>query len=264
MVVTPPHILQGLTGTEQLNPGLVVGEKLAYLQCVDDSKINITQSTQCIQLYMKATGCRPGKQHMLLRTAHGVARPGSMECMICNCEGEEYRGDGLKPSDAELSFIGTLKGTKLDEQTIWQVSAYWWKDRKAQIDAYIYTRKLYLQVDGTKHTGTHRGKKVIDGIATDIGCCVDAWEAGAKLMRMHHDDVVDSACLLDALSCLKNQHGIVLSPSFYTVRWKKPNGTWLSYLECLKGRLPGCEMTERPCGNYVFTHQKQQSSKAVS
>ncbi len=263
MSVTPPHILQGLAGTELLNPGLVVGDTLAYIQATQGKNINITSSTQGLQLYMNATGCKPGMQHLLLRTAHGVTRHGSMECTICNCAGRVYSGGGLKPSDAEMDFISTLKDTEVDQQTVWQVAAGWWKDRKALIDAYIYTSKLYLQVDGTKHTGKFRGKKAMATIETDIDCCMDAWELGAKLMRLHHEDAVDSACLLDALECVKGRHCIVLSPGFSKVRWKKPDGIWQTYLNCLKDRLAGCEMSESSYGNYLFTHKKQQSSTAT-
>lgn len=260
MSVTPSHILQALVGTEALNPGLVVGDNLAYMQCSDGGRINITSSTQVIQLYMHASGCQPGKQHILLRTAHGVPKPSSVECTICSCEGDQYRGQGLKPSDAELDFISTLKVTELDEQTIWQVAAGWWKGRKALVDAYIYTSNLYLQVDGTKHTGTFRGKKPVATIETDIQCCVDAWCQSVKLMRMHHEDALDSGCLLDALEWVKGQCCIVLSPGFSTIRWKKPDGNMQTYLRCLQDRLPNCEMRESTYGNYVFTCQEQDSN----
>lgn len=262
MSVTPPHILQAVAGTQPLNPGLVVGETLAYMQCSDGGRINITSSTQGIQLYMNASGCLPGTQHMLLRTAHGVAKPSRLECTICNCEGDQYRGQGLKPSDAELDLISTLKVAELDEQTIWQVAAWWWKGRKALVDAYIYTSNLYLQVDGTKHTGTFRGKKPIATIETDIQCCVDAWGQGVNLMRMHHEDTLDNGCLLDALECVQRQHCIVLSPGFSTIRWRKPDGALLTYLKRLQDSLPGCEVGESPFGNYVFTRQQQGSSTA--
>jgi hypothetical protein len=98
-----------------------------------------------------------------------------------------------------MDFISALKDTEVNQQTVRQVAAWWWRDRKALNGAYIYTSKLYLQVDGTKHTGKFRGKKAIATIETDIDCCMDASKLGAKLMRPHHEDTVDSACLLDAL-----------------------------------------------------------------
>ena len=132
------------------------------------------------------------------------------------------------------------------------------------IDANIYISKGYLQVDGTKHTGTFRGKKAIATIKTDTACCLVAWKLGAKLRRLHHDDAVDSAYLLDALECVKAQHCIVLSPSFSKLKWKKPNGVWQTYLKCLRDRLPGCDISEISCGNYIFTHRSSIAAELLT
>lgn len=140
----------------------------------DGSKINIRKTTEVLQLYMNAEGCRPSKQHVMLRTPHAVSKPGSLLCTICQCAGEQYSGQGQAPSKAELGFISMLTSLELDQQTAWQVATWWWKERKAQIDAYIYTAKLYLQVDGSKHTSCFRGKKAASSIATDVDCCVAA------------------------------------------------------------------------------------------
>jgi hypothetical protein len=67
-----------------------------------------------------------------------------MDCTICNCEGGVYSGGGLNPFDAEMDFISTLMDTEVNQQTVRQVAAWWWKGRKALVDAYIYTSKLYL------------------------------------------------------------------------------------------------------------------------
>jgi hypothetical protein len=252
MTVTPAYLLQGLANTQMLNPGLVIAGEHAHIVYPDGSKINIRKTTETLQLYMNAQGCRPGKQHMLLRTAHAVARPGAMQCTFCQCHGEQYSGQGQAPSKAELGFISMLANLELDQQTAWQVAAWWWKDRKAQIDAYIYTAKLYLQVDGSKHTSCFRGKKAASSIATDIDCCAAAWEAGAKLMRMHHADTGDSECLLEAVVSAKQQQCIVLSPGFSTVKWKKADGGWQTYAEYLKARLDNCVMTYQACGNIIY------------
>lgn len=204
-VVTPPHLIQGLAGTELLNPGLHVEEASAYSVCVDGSRLYIRNSTTGIQLFMNEEGCLHGQQHrppyLRLRTPHGVAKPGStIPCTICSCDGENYRGQGLAPSKDELRFIVTMKAIQLDTQTCWQVAAWWWQQCKALIDAYVYHVKLYLQVDGTKHTKRFRGKQVSSIIGTDVSCCVAAWEAAVSLMRLHHEDDSDSACILDTLA----------------------------------------------------------------
>lgn len=239
-----------------LNPGLVIQGDNARIACPDGRGINITRTTQGLQLYMKAEGCRDGKQHLLLITPHAAAKPGSMHCTICQCDSEQYTGQGLVPSKAEIGFIGTLKAVGLDEQTIWQVAVWWWKDRKAQIDACIYTIRLYLQVDGTKHTSTYKGKKAPSSITIDVDCCAAAWDAGVKLMRVHHADMGDSECLLDAVATARQQQCIVLSPGFSTVKWRKADGMYQSYSEYLKSRLPECGLSYSPYGNIIYTRMQ--------
>lgn len=250
--------MHGLAGTELLNPGLVMEETSAYLVCKDGSRLYIRNHTTGIQLFMNAEGCLMGQHHLLLRTAHGVAKAGSMACTFCCCKGDTYTGQALAPSKDELAFIATLKATQLDVKTCWQVAAWWWQERKAQIDACIYPVKLYVQVDGTKHTRSFRGKQVPATIKTDVSCCVAAWEAGVNIMRIHHEDVSDTVCVLDAVASVQEQQCIVLSPSFSAVKWKQAGGAWQTYELYLSARLQGCEVTYRMCGNIVFTHKKQQ------
>jgi hypothetical protein len=258
MVVTPPYLLQALANTELLNPGLVIAGEHAYMTRPDGRKTYIRKTTEGLQLYMNAEGCRPSKQHMMLRTPHAVSKPGSLLCTICQCAGEKYSGQGQAPSKAELGFISMLASLELDQQTAWQVATWWWKERKAQIDAYIYTAKLYLQVDGSKHTSCFRGKKAASSIATDVDCCAAAWEAGASLMRVHHADIGNSESLLEAVVSAKQQQCIVLSPSFSTVNWKGPDGGRQTYAKYLLDRLPDCVMTDHGSSNIVYTRKLQQ------
>lgn len=256
MPVTPPHLLQGLMNTESLNPGLTFNGEHAYIACSGGGKISITKTTVGLQLYMHAAGCQAGKTHVLLRTPHGVAKPGSMECVFCHCDGARYTGPGLPPSKDELHFITTLKSAKLDAETCWQVTAWWWKQRKAQIDAYVYTARMYLQVDGTKHTAVFRGKQAPHSIATDVECCVAAWEAGVSLMRIHHEDVSDSMSLKYAVAFAKQQQCIALSPSFDRVKWQQTDGSWHTYTSYLSARLKDSVMITQPCGNIIFEHKQ--------
>ena len=81
-------------------------------------------------------------------------------------------------------------------------------------------------------------------------------------MRVHHDEVQEVICLLDAIATSKQQHCIVISSSLSTITLKKKDGSQATYSTFLKEALGNCEMSTHPSGNVVYTHKKQQPSTA--
>jgi hypothetical protein len=137
-----------------------------------------------------------------------------------------------------------LKKCGIDQEFAPQVKYPWWR---GLVDFCHIPNRMAIQIDGSAHFAKHRGVGVPEICQADLRCCIAAWEAGAKLLRVHAADLAGCCNLLRGLtgqgdhipqpaiaaaqaqgvaaSSTTLQHYskfIVLSAGFAAVRWRVP------------------------------------------
>ena len=76
----------------------------------------------------------------------------------------------------------------------------------------------------------------------DLACCVAAWQAGAKYVRLHVEDVEVCGDVVEAIVEGGYSKCVVLSPQFTCVWWYEGLvKCW--FVESLKAKLPSVVVT---------------------
>lgn len=222
------RLVQALTGTEHLNTGL---------QCIGGQVFHQQQPLkpyqEGLQLYFKTTGCKLGVQHYRLLTPNSVSKGAKLACAIC-LQQEVY--------GTEQYMTQLLQLYGFDQQFVLQWQPSWWHGR---VDYYFPTRGVVMQVDGSAHfVANPRARQLAQLLATDLQCNMQAWQHGAKLIRVHHadQDCLAWAVQLAAMSLVTGPV-LVLSPSYTYVKWKQLSGdpACVGYVAYMQSQIAGCK-----------------------
>jgi hypothetical protein len=211
------RLVRLLAATGDVNPGLECREGRLFLH-----NQPLAAHAERPQLMCPSEGCLPGHQHYRLLTPHAISNSANLQCAICQRR-EVY--------STEQYMTSALQRYGLDQQAVLQWRPSWWRGR---VDYYFPNCQVVMQVDGAAHfVANPRTRQLAELMQLDMAFNLAAWQAGAKLMRVHHEDQVDTPWLLQLLGMA--QRGgplLVLSPSFTRVRWQcdQAAGLWLDYV----------------------------------
>lgn len=172
-------LYQHLEGTQHLNPQLDWSNGAVFFQGRP-----LAAYQEKVQLFFKASGCKPGVVHYRLLTPARVTRGANLMCCFCN---DDYK------YNTEQQVGRALLAAGLDTQTTWQCVP---PGGGSVVDFYNFTAQLVIQADGTAHTqGVRPALKPSKLLQQDINKCVAAWHKGLKYMRVQHGDMEGSELL---------------------------------------------------------------------
>jgi very-short-patch-repair endonuclease len=220
-------LYQHLEGTQHLNPQLDWSNGAVFFQGRP-----LAAYQEKVQLFFKASGCKPGVVHYRLLTPAGVTRGANLTCCFCN---DDYK------YHTEQQVGRALLAAGLDTQTTWQCVP---PGGGSVVDFYNFTAQLVIQADGTAHTqGVRPALKPSKLLQQDINKCVAAWHKGLKYMRVQHGDMEGSELLQQLRVVTAACSGapgpiIILSPAYqWLTFWDQQQGCWVSYVEWLASLL---------------------------
>jgi hypothetical protein len=195
--------------------------------------------------------CTNGRQHFkycTLNSIRGEAK--KLHCPTC------HGLDSAPRWASEQEFIKEAERLSIDEQFVFQVHVGWWE---GLIDfAHIpplgepMEQGIYIQVDGSSHFTENRGVEVPKKLESDLGCCMAALNAHAKLIRLHWKEMhLLGPIMADAQQCGKSSF-VMLSPGFRFVKSWGPK-VEEDVPELLKQKLgQGFSKEESNSGAFVF------------
>lgn len=226
-----------LKGTEQLNPGLqfVRGRAVMNNERTGTQQA-IASSMRKRQMFWRMKQVSGGRcQHVKYCTARTLQHEASLWCVFCSYDEAAWKSARRAvPSHAELNFIVKfLVAHGLDQQYCHQVTTPFWR---WPIDFWNYKHNFFIQVDGLCHWhGMHAVKKEVVQ-QRDFSFITAAYQAGARLVRVHHTDISNSMAVLAALYAATNGCCIVLSPS-YAEAYTTHNGIKHNYVMAVHATL---------------------------
>lgn len=164
--------------------------------------------------------CQPGKQHFKYCTLNSIrGKVSKLNCVFCH--GIEK---GAKV-ESEMMFIHTVKLMGMDQHIVYQVEVAW---KGGLVDfVYIPSAKepmegwIHIEVDGSSHTKLSWGVGLQRKVIKDLEQCTAAWAHGAKLMRLHHEDLMCPELLKHMMDTMMLHNGsalVALSPSYSKVK----------------------------------------------
>jgi hypothetical protein len=249
----PRHIYSALLCSkkhnEEQHEGFVLTEEGGHV-----GSIALSKTLDTFQFVLGCTGCGSGKQHYKFATLNSIRNDkAKLECWVCVGK-TSSSSSNMKDSkfQSEVDVAQQLQSRGLDQQTAPQVAVEWWNGR---VDFYHFSSKTCINVDGTAHFSTFRGKRFSVALERDLTCCSRAWEGGGRLVRVHAEDAECCAWLLQQAVETAGKPLIVLSPGFDGVRWQQ-GSVKLQYLAVLKARLGrGVHINEHTDGSVWLTKE---------
>lgn len=230
------RLAQALAGTEHLNPGLQCTASQAYY---NNKPLRV--HAEGLQLFFKTEGCLPGLQHYKVLTPHAISSGAKLGCTIC-LQQETFV--------SEQYMTRALQQAGLDQHVVLQWQPTWWHGR---VDYYFPAAGIVMQVDGTAHfVANPRTRQLSQLLEADLRCNVAAWQAGFKLIRVHHEDQLwpNWRALLAAMATTPGPL-LLLSPSFGTLGWKHHHTT-ANYVDHMHTLLPNAAKMKPPHGYSCF------------
>ena len=216
--------------------------------------ICLSKTMEGHQFVLACSGCKEGKQHFRKCTLNAIRHSlDKLKCLYCR-DWEEGDKDLAK---TEIDFMGLLQQWGLDEECAMQVVVPWWKGR---VD-FMYLPEpqkspqpcIIIQIDGSAHFKRTKGKEVLKNVGKDMGCCCAAFEAGARMLRIHHLVLEDAdKGLVDVLLQEQSKPCVVLSSAYYKVKlWQ--GSELVSYPKVLAAKLGGDVSLETRAWGYYLT-----------
>lgn len=161
--------------------------------------------------------CILGKQHLKQSTLNSIrGKKQKLSCVFC------HGGELGSRWESELTFIDKVKALGKDEHFMFQVGAPW----KVGMVDFVYMPPgqepmegwVYIEVDGCSHTKESWGKRVQQQVEADLQQCMAAVAAGARLLRLHHEDLHLVGNILAIAEQCSSSCFVALSPSFKKVK----------------------------------------------
>lgn len=212
---------------------------------------NISSSTRSVRLYWKCTTASTVLcGHVKFCTPSSLKHPCSLWCPFCSYDAALWQQQHMAlMSHAEQQFMmNFLTRNGLDHQYCHQVTAYFWK---WPIDFWNHTFDFYVQIDGHCHWyGMHAvSKQVVQ--TRDLSFNQLAYMAGARLVRVHHDDLTQNMALLAAVNAAIMGCSIVLSPKYARMKVMH-NGLQMSYATAVQQTIPHAHIRSDVVGNILI------------
>jgi hypothetical protein len=240
----PQYLVQGLQGTQQLNPGL----KMPYNRPVtytdaEGSTVHLTASEERTRFFFKYTGCG-SQQHYKHCTPHALQATADLLCPFCMCGSYEWAA-AHKSSIVgnELAFMSLLLLRGGSSSWCHQVRHDWWS---ACIDFYNWQQGVYVQVDGHCHWHGMHSVSHAEVLARDLRCNSSAFWAGAAMVRAHEDDLQQPDIVLAAIETAIAENAVVFTAGYQSIGW--------DHVILLQQQLQYCCCCHTDAwGNIVFT-----------
>lgn len=209
----PGYLLEGLTGTQHMNPGLWVharGE--ASFTNSGGERRYVRKTEQRYKLYFRLWGCRSGLQHYRICTPQSISKESDLWCpfcMYCKC-GWAAADKALIPEN-ELVFIRLLLMHGCSEHWCHQVRHYMWH---GAFDFWNWRDNVFVQVDGVCHwQGMHTSlqSRVAE---RDFACNLTAVQAGVGLVRVHETDLQEPVAVMAAIATAAAERCVVFTSTY--------------------------------------------------
>lgn len=211
-------MVQGLRGTQQLNPGLKMPyNRLMTFTNAAGQTAGFTASEERERFLFKMRGCGR-QQHYKQCTPHALHAETDLLCPFCMYGTDEWEAADKGSIVAnELNFMWLLTMWGVSSSWCHQVRHDWWP---ACIDFYNWQQGVYVQVDGHSHWYGMCGVSLAQVLDRDLRCNVSAFWAGAGLVRAHQLDLQQPDTLLAAIETAAAEHAVVFTAGYNIIGWQ--------------------------------------------
>lgn len=128
-------------------------------------------------------------RHFKLCTADAVRHPRQLACMLCTPHQEFIDlGRGMASEHTQLPFMQLVDGGFAPTDWVWEARVLpgW----PGLADLFFLGPKLIVQIDGAQHFDHPMfADDKCSQLERDMECNLIAWRAGARMLRLHHDDL---------------------------------------------------------------------------
>lgn len=240
----PQYIVQGLKGTQQLNPGLKMphNRPVTYRDAAGQA-VQLVASEEKARFLFKHTGCGR-QQHYKHCTPHAIQGEADLFCPFCMYGSCEWAAAGKSNIVAnELDFMSLLQLWGSSSSWCCRVRHEWWP---ACIDFFNWKQGVYVQVDGHCHWYGMHTVSHAEVLARDLGCNSSAFWAGAAIVRLHENDLQQPDIVLAAIETAAVENAVVFTAGYNKIGWDRVILLQQHLQYC-------CCMRADAWGNIVFT-----------
>lgn len=208
-----PVIYEALTKAAAHNPNVTLSNGSALI-----GSRELGSSLQQEKFVVGLLGCSPDDQHFGFRTLHSIKGQEQLLCYYCLGDNKEVWDSKKKGSSHEDAFIRVCKERGWLGELAWQVRLRWWD---GPIDFLHFPTRTAFQIDGEGHFTGQYGESRDVILKRDISCCLKAISAGAKMVRISHQDMVDSRVAIMVQEAIESQQPsfIMVSAAYRTAGW---------------------------------------------
>lgn len=249
--------MSALKASQEINPLMKFMQGRAVLVNKAGKVVRTISSSTCsVRLYWKctsATGVLCG--HVKFCTPSSLKHPRSLWCAFCSYDAALWQQQhmALLPHAEQQFIMNFLVRNGIDQQYCHQVTADFWK---WPIDFWNHKFNFYVQIDGHCHWyGMHAvSKQVVQ--ARDLSFNQLAYMAGARLVRVHHDDLTHNMVLLAAVNAATMGCSIVLTPKYARTQVMH-NGQQMGYATVVQQMIPHAHIRSDVMGNILIAADEQ-------
>lgn len=202
-----------------------------YILDQHNKKVYLTNTLEGWQF---ALACRCRRGHIRYTTLKAIVNENDLICQFCEHDEPAWAGAN-KPHvpQCEVRAMEALQSVQLDKVVACQVQLPFWHGR---VDFYHIPSKTVIQIDGHSHfTGMHH-KVACTQLLMDVDCCQGAWQAGVRMLRVHHE-VTNPLIAMHAATHMSHPSFVMLSSKYASVRVHAA-GESCSYIEWVTQQLP--------------------------
>lgn len=175
------HILEAYQGAAELNPRLETAEEPYEITTKEGKKRWLSNHMEGEQFVLQ---CLCKKQHYRYSTLKSILKKHKLLCFFCHANSARWNRAKLRTvSDSEVALLQALVQAGLDGGWACQVLLEFWH---GLIDLYHVVTKTAVQLDGLTHTVRMHNRTKIQQLWDDLQCCIQAWTAGVRLVRLHY------------------------------------------------------------------------------
>jgi hypothetical protein len=219
-------LCEALAGADPaLNPTVVQDGQHYYTVLPDGQRVRLCNS---LEHHKFALACSCGKGHVRYSTLNSVRQERDLYCQFCHSSKALWR-DAKKGKvfPSEKTAMRALKSVGLDKEVACEVSLpFWW----GRVDFYHVATKTMMQADGKQRYVKAAAKLPGKQLQLDLQCCIDAWKAGVRMLRVHTDCTIWAGVMQKAVQ-LKGDKFIMLTAEYDTVQASATGSNCIAWLK---------------------------------
>lgn len=195
-----------------------------------------------LETWRFALSCGCSQGHCYYETLNNFTARKHRDCRFCSIATESSgvrHAAGVPRSEKDLMLALLEQG--LDKAVACQVGLPFWPGR---IDLYHLPTKTAMQADGSSHFVQTYHAKPFEKLQLSLQCCIDAWNAQTRLLRVHYQHSQLAAVAVEATQ-LYHTRFIMVTKEYDSVpvTW---DGVTKNYVEWLQCKLPGAKWYLHP------------------